>query len=316
MTPLELAFIEQTIDANPKPFYYYRDQYALQLIKYHVKDGMKINELKNSRYQNLLSKSVIREVLKGCGGQVIRPEALHDPLTEDGKEFNYTLSKWGEFIPHRNDPWHQTTRPGLSLVLQLNFDPWHNYQYHRLIKADGEEHPFVFDCHPVSTKRQLTMAWARLDIDLDRGEVLIEEIQNDWLREVATLYKDWNEWVKDKKKGKRGHWFFDHYRSTTFCEYVNFLKPYQKMWDEATLSMAIHFAKHELGIGDIYCHDFDSGNLLKGLEYGKPPRSLYTKLPKRFCFEQTDRAPEMIRREKYVTKPLRKNEVRWWKLSV
>ncbi|MEM7296928.1 MAG: hypothetical protein AAF391_01530 [Bacteroidota bacterium] len=315
MTPLEIEFIEKTIGSDQKYFYYYRDKYALQLLKYHVKDGIKVNELKSSRYQGLLHKEVVREALKSCGKNVLHQDMLLDQPVMDGKEFNYTLSKWGEYIPHRNDCWYQTSRPGLSLVLQLNFDFWHNNKYHELIKYDHVD-PFVFSCHPVSKNRQFTMSWTRLDIDLDRGEILIEEIQNDWLREVNTLAKDLKEITKDKKKRRKRHWFFDYYRPSKFCDYADFLEQYQKIWDEATLSLAIHFAKQELGLNDIYYHDFDSGNVLKDLEYGKPPRSLYTQLPKRFCFEKTDRAPEMILKDKYMKRVLRNERLKWWKLTI
>lgn len=315
MTPLEIEFIEKTIGSEQKYFYYYRDKYALQLLKYHVKDSMKINELKSSRYQGLLNKQIVQNVLKDCGDSTLHTDRLLDQPVHDGKEFNYTISRWGEYTPHRNDSWFQTSRPGLSLVLQLNFDSWHNFKYHQLIKYDQVD-PFVFICHPVSKKSQFTMSWTRLDIDLDRGEMLIEEIQNDWLREVNTLVKDLKEITKDKKTKRRGHWFFDYYKPSKFNDYVDLLKQYQKIWDEATLSLAIHFAKKELGLNTIYHHDFDSGNVLKDLEYGKPPRSLYTSLPKRFCFEQTDEAPEMIQHDKYMKKVLRNERLKWWKLTI
>ena len=316
MTPLEIEFIEKTIGSEQKHFYYYRDKYALQLLKYHVKDRMKINELKGSRYQGLLNKQIVHNILKSCGHSTLHAEKLLDQPVLDGKEFNYTITRWGEYVPHRNDSWFQTSRPGLSLVLQLNFDSWHNYKYHQLIKKYEDDDPFVFYCHPVLTDRAFTMAWARLDIDLDRGEVLVEEIQNDWLREVNRLAKDLKELIKDKKAKKKGHWFFDCYGTSAFCDYVDFLKQYQKIWDEAVLSLAIHFAKQELGLNTVYYHDFDSGNTLKDLEYGKPPRSLYTDLPKRFCFEQTDSAPEFISADKYMRKVLRKERLKWWKLTI
>ena len=316
MTPLEIEFIEKTIGSEQKQFYYYRDKYALQLIKYYVKNSIKIHELKSSGYQSLLNKTVVREVLKNCGDSMLHPKMLcEQPITE-GIDFNYTISKWGEFVPHRNDSWNQTSRPGLNLVLQLNFDEWHNYKYHRLIKVRDDHHPFVRYSHPVSTRRQFTMAWVRLDIDLDRGEMLIEEIQNDWLREVNNLWRYLKEMIEDKRKRGRRHWFFDRYRPSKFCDYVRFLTQYQKIWEEASLSLAIHFAKQELGINRIYYHDFDSGNILKGLNYSKPPRSLYTQLPKRFCFEQTDRAPNMIKNDRYVRKVLRQNRLRWWILMI
>ncbi len=314
MTPLEIEFIEKIIGSDQKPYYYYRDKYALQLIQYHVKDSIKIHELKRSRYQGLLSKPVVRDVLRQCGDQVLIPSLLHAQPMEAGKHFNYTLSRWGEYIPHRNDTWNQTSRPGLNLVLQLNFDPWHNYRYHDLIRNDYMADPFVFSCHPIALKRQFTMAWARLDIDLDQGEMLIEEVQNDWLREVNRIKKAIETCKDPRVSSKKLLWFA--LRPEAFGEYFSLLESYQNIWDEATLSLAVHFAKQELGVSDIYYHDFDSGNLLKGLEDGKPPRSLYTKLPKRFCFEQTDRAPEMIRREKYVRRIFRKQPLRWWKMNI
>ena len=315
MTPLEIEFIEKTIGSEHKQFYYFRDKYALQLLQYHVKNSVKISELKSSRYQGLVNKQVVQEVLKSCGDSTLHSEMLADTTVLDGKNFNYTLSSWGEYIPHRNESWYQTSRPGKSLVLQLNFDSWHNFRYHQLIKYDDYD-PFVFTGHPVAEKRQFTMAWTRLDIDLDNGEMLIEEIQNDWLREVNSLVKVLENISKEKKKRRRRHWFFDNCSPSKFCQYVDFLKQYQKIWDEAILSLAIHFAKEELGLDMIYHHDFDSGNVLKDLEYGKPPKSLYTQLPKRFCFEQTDRAPEMLRNEKYLKKTLRNKRLKWWKLTV
>ncbi|MBT2971011.1 MAG: hypothetical protein B6D72_16935 [gamma proteobacterium symbiont of Ctena orbiculata] len=34
-----------------------------------------------------------------------------------------------------------------------------------------------------------TLAWARLDVDLERNEVLIEEVQSDWVRDMAWLQR-------------------------------------------------------------------------------------------------------------------------------
>lgn len=321
MTPLEIEFIQQTISSTPKPYNYYRDKYALQLLKYHVKNQVKINELKSSRYQGLLGKQVVNDMIKACSHGVLYSEALQSHYQnnweEEGKGFNYTVSKWGEYVSHRNDSWNQTSRPGYNLVLQLNFDDWHNCKYHQLVKNEYGGDPFIFCSHPVAEQRHFTMAWARLDIDLDCGEVLIEEIQNDWLREVISLKKALGIKRESQTKWLKKHWFFKYSDTQKFIQYAEFTAQYQKIWQEAILSLAIQFAKEELGIDTVYYHQFDSGNKLKGLEHGsKPPKSLYTHLPKRFCFEQTREAPEFIKKEKYLRKKLKNNDLSWWKLSL
>ncbi len=315
MRPIELKFLEQTLGKDHKPYFYYKDKYALQLIGYYAKNGMRISTLKSSKYKHLLSKQIMLDVLKNCGDQTINLEVLQEDTYAFGMNYNYTISKWGEYVRHRNDTWYQTSRPGFNLVLQLNFDSWHNYKYCRLIKAYDDD-PFVFDSHPVAKKRGFTMSWARLDIDLDRGEMLVEEIQNDWLREVNSLVSELEQLDRKGELDKKYHWFFDHYPAEKFREYANFLRQYQKTWDEATFSLAIHFAKQELGLNKIYYHDFESGNVLKGLEGAKPPKSLYTKLPKKFCFSKTNHPPKMIRDEKFVRKKLRKNNLQWWELTI
>jgi phosphoglycolate phosphatase len=66
------------------------------------------------------------------------------------------------------------TRQGHNLVLQLNFPISHNRE---LLKIVGEEEARgeILDAHPVAQGREWTLAWARLDIDLETGEALVEE---------------------------------------------------------------------------------------------------------------------------------------------
>ena len=40
--------------------------------------------------------------------------------------------------------------------------------------------------HPVASGGELTLAWSRIDLDLDRGEALVEEIQSDWVRDAQS----------------------------------------------------------------------------------------------------------------------------------
>ena len=72
---------------------------------------------------------------------------------------------------------------------------------------------------------------------------------------------------------------------------------HKRVWDEAALAAAIELLVREVGIREIYCHTWDGGRLLKGMPKEIPPRSVYEKLPRRFCFEKVHRAPRFLRRE-------------------
>ena len=143
------------------------------------------------------------------------------------------------------------------------------------------------------------MAWSRIDFDLETGEAFIEEIQNDWLREVFDIHKDF----KAEKKKKKEHWITDSVKERDFEKYVDYLKPYQAYWSEAMLMAVIDFIVHELGIHKVYYHTFESGNYFKQLhKSSRPPRSLYTKLPKRFGFKETKQVPQFWQNNAYMKK--------------
>jgi hypothetical protein len=72
------------------------------------------------------------------------------------------------------------------------------------------------------------------------------------------------------------------------------LQPHMALWQEAVLAAAIWFLKEEIGISKIYYHTFEFGCKLKRISGNRPPQSLYTRLPSRFCFEKTDCAPEFL----------------------
>ena len=228
--------------------------------------------------------------------------------------FNINLRAWGAFKPHRKEKWRQTTRPGYSLVLRLNFDQMHDVPYYKLIRP-VEDHPFRYSGHPVCQNNRLTMAWARLDLDLDKSEVLIEEIQNDWIRDAYRMYNRLVRYEKKDKKRFKDHWFFEDTKTDlpAFKKYLEEVpEGYKKVWDEAMMSAAIWFSVKELGISDIYMHTHEGGKLLKDCN---PPRSIYTKLPRRFGFKKTNVAPVFIQNCHYLKKILRKNKIEWWRLN-
>ena len=316
MTPLEIEFIEKTMGSQSKQFYYYRDKYALQLLQYHVKESTSISALRKSRHQSLMEKPVIKKILQKSGNGRVDRDSFVDSMTEEGRMFNYTIGKWGEFEPHRKDEWFQTTRLGYNLVLQLNFDTMHNYQYCQWFKKGDDHDPFEFDGHPIVEHNNFTMSWCRIDLNLEAGEALIEEIQNDWLREVRRMKNALIERLRKRENQRRRHWFFSYYSVEDCHRYFETMTYYMNIWEEATLSLALHFIKSELGLNTVYYHDFDCGNYLKQIKGSLPPRSLYTKLPKKFGFEQTGEAPEFLKKERYLKKKLKQRDLKWWVLNL
>ena len=70
----------------------------------------------------------------------------------------------------------------------------------------------------------------------------------------------------------------------------------RQVWDEAMLCAAIRFLVEELGIRRIFYHTPESGAFYKGYGAEGAPRSLYTKLPKRFCFQSVEEGPGFLRK--------------------
>ncbi len=319
MTPEEFNFIKECLGVHRKSYFYFKDKYALDITMFLLEDfqELRIGDLKKSRFAFLLQKGPVKDLVSKLGKNTITKEDIQAIRFPEGKGFSYTISEWGEYTPHRNDSYYQTSRPGINLVLRLNFDLKHNWIYNRLISPDKGSHPFALTGHPVSVKKEYTMSWARLDISLETGEVLVEEIQNDWLREVHRVLAYLEYWEK-KGKDLSKYWLFEYTSLEKLRTYYSsLLKPYYKLWDEAILNLVLVFSKKELGIDSIYYHTYESGKYLKGYgSYSLPPRSVYSKLPKRFGFSETGEAPDFIRKEKYLKKKLRRKAVNWYKFAL
>jgi len=295
----DLKEIIACLSGDRTKFYYFRDRYALMLLKDYIGDkAMPISTLKQSPYANLLNKGLVKKVLATAGNGVITAEMLEMAWDEKPLAFVTTLAEWGE--GKKDWKWNQMSRQGYHLVLQLNMANDHTQQLKKLIRPD-DVHTFNYWDHPSLNKgNRGTLAWVRLDMDFETGEVLIEEIQCDWIRQVRSAVK-------------RGYSWYGEYSSDEIKAYANdVLAPYAKVWEEAMLSAAIDFIRHELGINKIYYHSFEVGALLKNIKYSKPPRSLYTKLPKQFGFQKTPQGPEFLMREKRVLKLQKKIDEPYW----
>ncbi|HPQ96863.1 MAG: hypothetical protein KDI44_00820 [Thiothrix sp.] len=190
------------------------------------------------------------------------------------------------------------TRTGYHRVLQLNFASDHISFLRRLL---DREHiaPFSDHIHPVRLEGNYeTLAWARIDLDFASNEALIEEIQSDWVREARDPFND------------------VIYGEDVMRAYRQALRPYAQVWAEAVLAVAVRFIRHELGIVTVFYNSFETGNKLKGLAHKSelPPRSLYTELPKKFCFAPTRTAPAFLQPVRFVHYLQRNGQGLWFKL--
>jgi hypothetical protein len=293
-------------------FHYFKGQYAYQLLSYASRKQSSVKAMKQSVYQRLLNQQDIKLLLAQLGNGTLNPELFQHVWNDNSQPFVLTVDRWGN-----NNQWnYQTTRKGCNLVLQLNFSEMHNRTYQRLVKPE-DDYIFNYSGHPVmdrnnSERYRDTLAWSRIDLDLDSGEALIEEIQSDWVRRVKAC-------LQAIKKGSTP-WFLDWCKcsSDDFIMYAeNILAPFYSLWAEAMLSSSIHFIFKELGIDKIYYHTHETGQKIKQVYGGAPPRSLYSDLPRKFCFQVTDEEPEFMKKDRsFIRKKRSLKQLAWYKLEL
>lgn len=293
-------------------FHYFKGQYAFLLLSFAVGEKQNVADLKKTPYQSLLKQPEIKQLLaqRGCG--TVSGSLFQHPWKHDSVPFVLTVDTWG-----KHNQWHyQTTRKGCNLVLQLNFSEKHNKIYQRMVKPK-DDYVFNYYGHPVMdrNKRTLyreTLAWSRIDLDLDSGEALIEEIQSDWVRRVRSCLRS----IKNGVSPWQLHW--------CLCqedEFINYaeevLSPFNALWAEAMLAATIRFIYAELGIRTIYYHTHQFGSKLKQISGDAPPRSLYTDLPKKFCFQLTDEDPDFIEQDRTFKRKKRQlKKISWYQMKL
>ena len=280
------------------PFFYGKDDYALYLLSEQIrarKGRARVSDLKKSTVASLLHKPVVKEILAKT--DTLTPSLLEAHL--HGKHpltLSLTLDTWGCDC-NSYDCTSQTSRSGHNLVLQLNWDAPAAKKivkkFNQLLNHDNfdpVEHPARQDIP--------TIAWVRIDCDFESDEALIEEIQSDWIRDLRESLSD----LHDHKQEKRKKRFSKKLQRLTKREnyWRNTEKLLSKIWSEAALTAAIRFIREDLGISRIFYHTFETGAELKGLAdyYSKPPRSLYTDLPRKFGMQKTTHAPWFLRESK------------------
>ncbi|GAA5484683.1 hypothetical protein [Haloferula sargassicola] len=283
----ELEELRACLPAGRTLFHYGKDWYAIQLLRLTLRQPMAVADLKRSCFAALLDKPRVRHWLGSLGKPVLTATDLDLLWPEETEAFRLTIDAF--------DGWAQTSRGGRqcwNLVLQLNLNTADARWLERHGYASPENDPFTYHWHPVNEGRHRTLAWARIDLDWASGEALIEEIQNDRLRIVQRELHNLEQFGARHRLGDaqgrelaglREYW---HHR----------LRLARAVWDEAMLSAALDLIVRELGLRRVFYHTPESGARYKGWGADGAPRSVYTTLPRRFCFRLTDEAPRFLRR--------------------
>lgn len=294
-------------------FDYFKDRYALILLSHLLDQEIKVADLKRSAYARLLERPVVKKTLATANTGWLNRYLFNMVWDKPTYTFLLTLSTWGGY----QRTWQQTSRPGYNLVLQLNFSNQHEQPYRQLLKPTTES---MFKCngHPIMKRGQRnffreTLAWARIDLDFKDDEALIEEIQSDWIRESQEKLRE----VLTSNDDEPIEIFIDGMEgdSQHLKKYFNeILKPYTQLWDEAMLTATLHFIRDELGIHNIFYHSYETGCAIKKCQ---PPRSLYTQLPRQFCFHPTLEAPQFLQRITKFRQAMKKiDHPFWYKLDL
>lgn len=309
---MKAEMAQEIIDCLPKDrtlFRYYKDYYAVYLLHHElqVRGDRSVSELRKTRLGKLLQKPVFAELLAKAGSGTLNAGDIGTLWSEDFESYVLTLSTWGHSQARRYR-YYQVSRPGKNLVLQMNFCRRHDQMYRRCVSDDLDY--FQFFGHPIS-RRYCTLAWARMDLDMESGEALIEEIQNDWLREMDYFAAYTRECQgKGCHKIHYGDWILDASKVLAYME--DEIARHKAIWSEAMLSATIRFLYEEIGMTRIYYHTPDTGAVMKNIRYSKPPRSIYSSLPRQFCFEPVTEAPEFLARDKQAKRRLKLMKNQQW----
>lgn len=295
---MDTKLLNEVIACLPKGkthFRYFEGAYAPKLLELLMPNEVPVLEARQSSYAKLLQNKLLKPLIANSGDGRLRKELVRHIWQEPSLPFLLSVSRWDG---RKDWKWNQVSRRGENLVLQLNMP----MQHERLFKqwlAPEDEYSFNWSyIHPTQKKDEAnsyfreTLAWARIDLDLDNNEALIEEIQSDGAREMHSLKKRFKACSEEGCKVCQQR-----------MKYIDWFAPYGKLWSEAILMASIEFLKTEIGVQHIYMHTDRSGWKLKHMSKDwRAPRSLYSVLPKKFTFKRTCGAPLFLRETKQYKK--------------
>jgi hypothetical protein len=280
----DLSELLACLSKDKTHFHYFHDYYAVQLLTIAAERYQTLSSLKQSRFGKLLNNATVTQLISGCQNDRLDLEQFKYFWREPSTTYLLTTGIWR----NRRVDVIQTSRPRYSLALHLNF----NHQHNKIMQK-SEVFDYIdymrFQWLPFDFKK--TLACARLDIDLDKGEALIEEIRSDWAKVTIRLHKTLMKYIAIEQ---RHHGHID-IKATRMLRYHKFVDPILKEWSQTVLSATIDFIYHELGLKQIWYHTWEVGNCLKVVDaHHHCPKSLYTRLPRQFCFERVEHLPDIL----------------------
>ena len=283
-------------------FNYYTDRQSPWLLANLMPETTTVRAVRQTRWAKLLDRPAVKPLVARSGGMLVRSDvsqlahadvydldriagkalcgALETLWQEVWQDYLVTFTTYG-----LGQGWQceQISREGGNLVLQLGFPTDHAALMGRFLDPETRW-KFEELNHPVRGEGRPTLAWARLDLDLDRGEALIEEVQSDWLRLVAYEVTS----LRARSPQNRNLRAHQDYMRALFARYA-------KVWPKVVMLATLHVLCDHLGMRRVWMHRPEAGAWFKGMEQDDAPRSLYMDLPKSFCFEPVSEIPDMLR---------------------
>ncbi len=322
MTPEDIIFVRHCLPEIIS-FPYFTGRENAWLMAHGLKEPMRVRNLRTGAFGKLLDRPVVKPVVAATPDGLLTREAFaalakadisaagqagaegagaEAALSERWFDFTLTFDQWGSDAVWA---WSQISRKGGNLVLQLGFPSDHARLMGATVNRNvRKECEYVH--HPVRDTGCPTLAWVRLDLDLDTGEVLIEEVQSDWLRRVAVRVDRLRKTAPRSRTLK----VMERYQRELQAAYA-------RIWPRAALLAALQVTVVEVGCRTVWMHMPNTGAALKHIRGVLPPRSLYTDLPKAFCFEPTADAPTFLeRKRRRALSLLRKDGAIFWRLAL
>ncbi|MFQ6547565.1 hypothetical protein AADZ90_006370 [Aestuariibius sp. 2305UL40-4] len=324
MKPDTIAMIRDCVP-EIMPLTYYADRESAWCLANMMPAEDTVPALRKSRLGRFLDRPILKPLVASCGGTLRRADvralaqagdglrmtgvtqggytALEGVFATAWDDYVLTLTKWGDTYRW---PDAQTSLRGLNLVLQVGFPAAHAELLNRVgLKANRKQ--FEVSHHPIRTDGAPTLSWARLEVDLESGEALIEEVQSDWLRRVRRHCD------RESKRAPRSRAL----RVLQSYE-ADLTARYGKLWPKVTLLAALLFLKEELGCTRIWMHQPGPGVALKQIKGPAPPVSLYSALPKSFGFTPTDEVPPFLKpaRRKTLRDLRKRHDTLFWRMDL
>ncbi|MEM7164750.1 MAG: hypothetical protein AAF581_04760 [Planctomycetota bacterium] len=291
-----LQEVLEVIGHERRAFPYFRGRYALLLLSDFIGNGCRVSDVRRSHLRQLLEKPVVKDFLAGSGSWLTRDRiAGYWPSTDE--QYSVTFGQWGDASEYWDRGCDQTCRRGLNLVVQLNFSGRHDALFRTLQSQFGES-DYNDSGHPVHKSGLLTLAWARIDFAEDFAEALIEEVQSDWIERATNDLRAYGALRFERAGRSFVNWGRGRLQVREILErYEQELRRHARLWQEAVLAAAIEVIRSEFCCREVYYHTVDSNRHMKDFcKWFAPPRSVYTELPRRFCFEKVRRPPRFLAR--------------------